>query len=190
MPKSRIARSTLYDELARGSVEQLDAHLRTYKRYFRDAGQRVYEERRRNSRPPLKLAKAYEFIAYAEKQMLVEKLAPDTICGEVRRSGRFPTLVCAKTLYNSIDQCLLKVRNIDLLLKMKRKLSGSGHHQHKRLYGMSIERRPEKVNHREEFSHWEIDTVVGNTESPAVLLTLDERMSTVNLYAQKHQRQL
>ena len=40
---------------------------------------------------------------------------------------------------------------------------------------MSIEQRPEKVNHREEFGHWEIDTVVGNTESSALLLTLDER---------------
>ena len=36
-------------------------------------------------------------------------------------------LICAKTLYNSIDQCLLTVRNIDLLLKVKRKLSGSSY---------------------------------------------------------------
>ena len=106
-----IARSTLYNELARGSVEQLDAQLRTYKRYFHDAGQRVYEEHRRNSRPPLKLAKAHEFIVYAEKHVLEEKLAPDTICGEARRSGRFQETVCAKTLYNYID----------LLLKVKRK---------------------------------------------------------------------
>ena len=188
--KSRIARSTLYNELARGSVEQLATHLRTYRQYFRDARQHVYEEHRRNSRLFLKLVKAYDFIAYAEKQMLEEKLAPDTICGEARRSGRFSTLVCAKTLYNSIDQRLLMVRNIDLLLKVKHRLSGSGHHQHKRLYGTSIEQRPEKVNHREEFGRWEVDTVVGNTESSAVLLTLDERTGTVNHYTQKHQRQL
>ena len=181
MPKSQIARevgiarSTLYNELALGSVEQIDSQLRTYKRYFHDAGQRMYEEHRRNSRPPLKLAKAHEFITYAEKQMLEEKLAPDPICGEARRSGRFQETVCAKTLYNYINQCLLKVRNIDLLLKVKRKPSGSGHPQHKRLYGMSIEQRPERINRREEFGHWEIDTVVGNAESSAVLLTLDER---------------
>ena len=40
---------------------------------------------------------------------------------------------------------------------------------------MSIEQRPERVNRREEFGHWEIDTVVGSTASSAVLLTLDER---------------
>jgi len=181
LPKSQIARavgisrSTLYNELARGSVVQLDSILRPYKRYFSDTGQRVYEARRQNSRRPLKLTKAYAFIQYAEQQMLEEKKAPDTICGAARRSGEFSEMVCPKTLYNYIDQCLLKVRNIDLLLKVKRKQRTHKGRQHKRLYGMSIEERPDVVNNREEFGHWEIDTVMGKKESEAVLLTLDER---------------
>lgn len=180
-PKSQIARivgiarSTLYNELARGSVIQMDSELRQYTRYFSDVGQRVYEEHRENSRRPLKLAQAQEFIAYAEQQMLEEKLAPETICGMVRRNGMFEERVCARTLYNYIDQRLLKVRNIDLLLKVKRRTNGHRNRQHKRTYGMSIEERPEAVNNREEFGHWEIDTVVGNKDSAAVLLTLDER---------------
>ena len=40
---------------------------------------------------------------------------------------------------------------------------------------MSIEDRPVSVNRREEFGHWEIETVVCTRESSAVLLTLDER---------------
>lgn len=181
MPKCQIARaagisrSTLYNELCRGTVPQVYSELRTYQRYFADAGQRVYEAHRQNSRPPLKLAKAHAFAAYAEKQMPEAKQAPDTICGEARRSGRFQVSVCAKTLYNYIGQCLLRVRNIDLLLKVKRKTSKKGHPQHKRLYGRSIDVRPEEVNNREEFGHWEIDTVVGKQESSAVLLTIDER---------------
>lgn len=170
-----IARSTLYNELARGNVEQMDSELRQHTRYFSDVGQRVYKEHRENSRPPLKLIRAHEFVAYAERQMLEEKLAPETICGMVRRNGIFEETVCAKTLYNYIDQCLLKVRNIDLLLKVKRKPRIHHNRQHKQLYGMSIEERPEAVNKREEFGHWEIDTVVGNRDSSAVLLTLDER---------------
>lgn len=50
-----------------------------------------------------------------------------------------------------------------------------GHPQHKHLYGLSIDERPEEINNREEFGHWEIDTVVGKQESATVLLTLDER---------------
>lgn len=59
-----IARSTLYEELTRGTVEQLDSELRMHHRYFGDAGQRVYESHRQNSRPPLKLVKAYAFVSW------------------------------------------------------------------------------------------------------------------------------
>lgn len=135
----------------------------------------MYEAHRQNSRPPLKLVKAYAFVSYAETQMLEEKPAPDTICGAAKRSGQFEETVCAKTLYNYIDQCLLKVRGIDLLLKVKRKQHTKARPANRRLYGMSIEDRPGSVNRREEFGHWEIDTVVGTRESSAVLLTLDER---------------
>ena len=63
-----IARSTLYNELKRGTVEQIDTNLKPYKKYFCDAGQRVYEQHRRNNRPSLKLVQAYEFIQYAENR--------------------------------------------------------------------------------------------------------------------------
>ena len=57
-----ISRSTLYHELSRGTVEQIDTNLKKYRRYFGDAGQRVYEENRKNSRPPMKIMKAYDFV--------------------------------------------------------------------------------------------------------------------------------
>ena len=61
-----IARSTLYEELKRGTVEQIDTNLKPYKKYYADVGQRVYMHQRQNSRNPLKLVKAIEFIRYAE----------------------------------------------------------------------------------------------------------------------------
>lgn len=181
VPKSQIARevgiarSTLYNELNRGTVEQLDSSLRTYNRYFGDAGQRVYEERRKNSRPPMKMVKASAFLDFAVEQILTEKFSPDTICGIARAKYSFQETVCAKTLYRYIDLGLLKVRNIDLLLKVKRKQRCKGHRKHKRLYGLSISERPDTINQRKTFGHWEIDTVVGRKGSKAVLLTLDER---------------
>lgn len=172
-----ISRSTLYNELNRGTVEQIDSELRHYRRYFWDAGQRVYEKHRRNSRPCLKLAKVFEFVKYAEEQMLGKKLSPDAICGRARLEGRFPQTVCAKTLYNYIDQRLLKVRNIDLPLKVRRKTKCDRERQAKRQYGMNIHERPGIVETREEFGHWEIDTVIGRKETSPVLLTLDERLT-------------
>ena len=116
-----ISRSTLYNELNRGTVEQIDTNLKKYQRYFWDVGQRVYEGNRKNSRPPMKIMEAYEFVRYAEKQILENKMSPDALCGEAKLSGRFKEIVSTKTLYNYIDKRILKVRNIDLPLKVKRK---------------------------------------------------------------------
>lgn len=99
-----IARSTLYNELRRGIVEQVDSQLRSYQKYFWDVGQRLYEKHHQNSRPCLKLVKAYDFIVYAQEQMLTKKLSPDAICGRASLEGRFEETVCTKTLYNYIDQ--------------------------------------------------------------------------------------
>ena len=41
----------------------------------------------------------------------------------------------------------------------------------------SIDNRPEEVNSRSEFGHWEIDTVIGKRGSTSALLTLVERVT-------------
>lgn len=183
MPKIQIAkeigisRSTLYNELNRGTVEQMDTQLRTYRKYFYDVGQRVYEANRQNSRPPLKLIKAFDFIKYVEEEMKTKKLSPDAICGRAKLNGEFTEYVCTKTVYNYIEQGLLSVKNIDLLLRVKRNKKSEQTRKNKRLYGMSIEERGEEINERKEFGHWEIDTVLGDRDSKAAFLTLDERKS-------------
>lgn len=170
-----ISRSTLYEELKRGSVDQLDTNLTVHREYFYDAGQRVYEQHRQNSRNPFKLTRAHSFIEYAEKQILENKLSPDAICGRAKREGMFDEMVCTKTLYNYIDRCLLKVRNVDLPLRPKLKRKIRRNRARRRLLGMSIEERPKEIDSREEFGHWEIDTVVGTRDTSAVLLSMDER---------------
>ena len=183
LPKMQIARavgisrSTLYRELERGTVEQTDTNLRKYKRYFYDIGQRVYEENRKNSRPPMKIMKAYDFVLYAEKQILENKMSPGAVCGEAKMSGRFTEIVSTKTLYNYIDKRMLKIRNIDLPLKVRRKSRKDKCKQSKRIFGMSIEERPDEVNSRTAFGHWKIDTIVGKRETSPVLLALDERLT-------------
>src|SRR5690606_9846729 len=91
-------------------------------------------------------------------------------------------IVCTKTLYNYIDRGLLRVRNIDLLLKPRLKpRDRMNKREPKRIMGKSIDIRPKEVETREEFGHWEIDTVVGKRSSDAVLLTLTERKTRYEL---------
>ena len=60
-----------------------------------------------------------EFIEYTEEQILTNKMSPGTLCGRAKMTNQFSKTVCTKTLYNYIDLGLLKVKNIDLPLKVK-----------------------------------------------------------------------
>ena len=172
-----ISRSTLYNELNRGTVEQMDTHLKIHKEYFAETGQVIYEQNRKNSCKPYKFIKAFEFIKYSEKEILEKKYSPDVVCGLAKKEGRFNEMVSTKTLYNYIDAGLMKVKNIDLTLKVKMSNKSRRRRKNRRIMGESIEKRPQKVNERNEFGHWEIDTVVGTKNRSAVLLTLAERVT-------------
>ena len=164
--KVGISRSTLYEELERGTVTQMNSDLTTREKYFAEVGQRVYEENRQ------KIAKAEEFVKYAEEKILKEKLSPDSVVGYVKKHNLFEIMVCTKTLYNYIDKCLIKVKNIDLAQKVRRKPKRKRSREYRKKLGQSIELRPKIVDGREEFGHWEIDTVIGKSEADEVLLTL------------------
>lgn len=183
LPKTQIARrlgisrSTLYRELERGTVRQLSSQLVAFDKYFADTGQAVYLKRRSASRKPYKLTQAYDFITHLETQILEHKLSVDAICGRCKRLASFPCVVSTKTVYNYISLGLLRVKNIDLPLRVKRKCKTKRIRQRRRILGTGIEQRPEEANERRQFGHWEIDTVVGKRQKGAVLLTLDERMT-------------
>jgi IS30 family transposase len=83
--------------------------------------------------------------------------------------------VCTKTLYHYIDLGALPVKNIDLPLKVRRKTKTKRIRCNKKILGASIGERPPHIDKREEFGHWEIDTVLGHRQKGAALLTLTER---------------
>lgn len=172
-----LPRSTLYNELHRGTVDQMDTNLEVHQEYFADAGQAIYEKHRENSRNPYKFTKAYNFIKHAETEILEKGYSPDVVCGTAKKEKKFDAMVCTKTLYNYIDAGLMKVKNIDLPLRVKIADKPRKCRKNRRIMGESIENRPEKVNERNEFGHWEIDTVVGTRNRSAVLLTIDERVT-------------
>ncbi len=86
-------------------------------------------------------------------------------------------MVCAKMLYNYINHCLLKVQNIDLPLQIKHPAKRQRDRKNRRLFETSIEERPEAIQTREKFGHWEINTIVGTIDSSAVLFSMNERQT-------------
>ena len=121
-----------------------------------------------------------EFLKWADHKMLKDKWSPDACVGYAKENRLFPSseIPSTKSLYNWINKSLMKTKNIDLLEKVKRRNKNSMRRtrQNKKKLGISIEERPDKIQTREEFGHWEIDTVIGKKKkTDPVLLTLVER---------------
>jgi len=169
--------SSISEEVKRGTVTQRDTLLGYYTIYSPDAAQRKYERSRKNSGKRSKFNNVKEFLKFAEDKILNKKWSPDTIVGYVLKNNLFlrDEIVCAKTLYHYIDDKLLKVRNIHLCDKVKRRSKSKKNKEHQRAFGKSIDLRDPSINSREEMGHWEIDLVILGKSSSEALLTLVER---------------
>ena len=87
-------------------------------------------------------------------------------------------MVCTKTLYNYLHKGVLGIKAIDLPLVVRRSQRKSISRKHKRELGKSIELRDSNIETREEFGHWELDTVRGTKDkTDHVLISLLERKS-------------
>lgn len=169
--------NTVKNEIKRGIVELYNGSI---KRYKASEGQATYTEHRKNSRKPYKCLQCTEFIGYVEKQFYEQNWSYDASVGNATLNQMFPPgkVVCMKTLYNYTDLGLMSIKNIDLPEKTKRKTKSSRTRRNKKILGKSIEERPKSIDNRDEFGHWEIDSVLGSkTGGDAVILTIVERMT-------------
>lgn len=181
------SKSTISREIKRGSVKQRKRKTYTpmlkknldnwveyeeYTTYFADTGNLIAKANKSHSGGKYKLFKDEKLVKYIEDKILKDKFSPDAVIGSL--PDIFKTSICTKTLYNYIDKGLLKVKNIDLLMKVKLNPKKKRITAFKKHLGKSIELRPNEVEAREEFGHWEGDTIVGKDKKGAIL-TLVER---------------
>ncbi len=146
--------------------------------YLADTGEVIYKNNRKTSCCTFKRLDCSDFINYAVDKIKNDLWSPDACVGNALATGKFERsqIVCTKTLYNYIDLGLLAVINADLPMKLRRNTKPARVKKHKKKLGKSIVERPSNINDREEFGHWEIDTVVGKkSNNDCVLLTILER---------------
>lgn len=179
--KYRIAKhlnrpyNTIKNEILRGTVALY--HGKVF-RYKADAGQNQYNQNRCSSARKYYCLETADYLKYVVKQFREEGWSLDVCFGYALRSGRFSRneMVCTKTLYNYVDLGLLPLKNIDLPEKLRRNTKAKRVRENRKNLGRSIDERPETVENRIEFGHWELDSVLGKkgTEEPCAL-TLVER---------------
>ena len=168
------AKNTILNEVRRGTVAQ-KKQGKVINVYLADAGQAIYDNNRKSSRPSLKIAKCHHFIKYVIKNFKDKGWSLDAIHGFAKEFIPQMKLVCTKTLYNYVDQGLLPIKNIDLPMKTKLNTKRQKVRNNLKNLGNSIDLRPD-ISDRQEFGHREIDTVIGKKKkSDSTIMTLVER---------------
>jgi len=175
-------RSTIYKEIRRGTVERLHHDLSKKKQYRADIAQRNYKTSIRSKEHDLKIGKDRRLEEYLRKKLIEDKFSPDAIIGEIKLKGLiFEGMICTKTLYNYIDAGIFSGISNETLWEKRKRKKGK-YRQVRRVSltnrkGKSIEQRPNKVNDRLEYGHWEGDCVKGPQGRTTSLLTFTERKS-------------
>ena len=180
--KLRVDPSTVYRELKRGSYDRLDGKTwEMIPTYSPDIAEQRYQANLREKGPGLKIGKDHELAAYIERTIVEQDCSPAAVYGYAMEQGKvFKTHISIPTIYNYIKKgVFLNMTQVALprhgvhkneYKKVKKKKAARAP------AGESIEKRPEEIQSREEFGHWEMDTVYsGKKKSTTALLVLTER---------------
>ena len=186
-------KSTIRREIKRGSVMQRKRNPYESKRadhqeyieyevYYADVGQRRYDENRSRCGAKNKVIQCAELVAFVEEKVLSPaKWSPDAAIGYAKANKMFETMISTKTFYNWIEDGLVKVKNIDLLLKVRRRPSRPRQERKKKL-GKSIDERPKEVDSREEFGNWEGDGIVGKDQKGHLISLVERKLGIGMLF--------
>ena len=170
--------STVYREKKRGEYMHLNGSTWEYEpRYSSDIAENKYRENLKNKGADIKLGKDFEYSRYIEHRIVDDKLSPGAVLGEIKRNNmKFNTSISVNTLYKYIEKgyfARLDIKYLSMKERRKRKRRNVVIKRAPR--GMSIEKRPEEIQERKSFGHWEMDCVCGPTRNS--LLVLTERLT-------------
>ena len=171
------APSTISVEVRHGLYLHRDGHTwKDVKRYSAQIAQDHADWEATSKGTSIKLDKRHDYAKYVQDQVKQGK-SPDQISGTLRKLGRWT--VSTSTLYRYIDKGYIPgVTNKNLREKSKRKRSYNKVKAKRPPKGTSIERRPQEINDRSTFGHWELDSVIGKSRGKQEsLLVLTERLT-------------
>ena len=164
-----VHHTTIYRELKRCTYEHLNSDYTTETRYNPEGAQARYEANLRAKGPELKIGNDYELADYLIAKIRDEKYSPEAAIGEAEVKGwPFKTHICASTAYNYIrgeifgDELTVSMLPQHGKRHQPERPAGS---MPRKPAGRSIEDRPEHINDRSTFGHWEMDiTPTGSSQ--------------------------
>ncbi|MCH5261667.1 MAG: IS30 family transposase [Lachnospiraceae bacterium] len=173
---------TIWYEVKKGTVKQLDTHLAEHYVYKADYAHMVSVRNKSNRGRNLKIGSDYELVEYIEDMVKNKKYSPAALLAHARNEGlHFATSICEKTIYNYFDMGLflnVSYENLPYKKQKRKKKETESKVSLNNRSGRSIEKRMQDVKERKIYGHWEMDTVVGGQgKGKSCLLVLSERMT-------------
>jgi IS30 family transposase len=183
------SRRTIEREIERGKTQHKRLNPSNSKRvdeplylidevYSAQVGQQRHDSLAANKGPGLKIGTDHELAADIEQEIL-DGYSPYAAVEKIKQNGKkYKTEICYKTVYNYLDADLfLNISNKNLPVKKDGKKRSYKHirQAYNNVNGTSISERPLEIESREEYGHWEMDTVVGKAGTKVALLVLSER---------------
>lgn len=169
---------TVRRELAKGRTKLLNSDLTTRVEYSADIGQQKHDYAGTGKGPMLKIGNDYELVKEIERLIIKEKMSPYAAAETIKQSGKFKITLSYKTIYNYIDAGLfpnLTNKHLPVKKDKKKQKYDKIRQALNNTRGTGIIERSKEVENREEYGHWEMDTVVGKKGTSTVLLVLTER---------------
>ena len=174
-----VSRATVTREYKKGLYVHTNSDLTEDIRYSADLAQQNTDYAQTSKGRPLKIGNDIKFAEYVEDKIVNDGYSPAAVLA-MAALDNMKTHISVNTLYRYIDKGLfLKLTNKKLPLKGQRKKHKNRVRVQKRMsVGESIEYRPQEVDDRNTFGHWEMDTVKGQRgKSKSCLLVLTERLT-------------
>lgn len=176
---------TLRKEIIRGMVTQVTTDLIKVEVYKADVAQRIYDTNTARRGRKNKIAKGGKFALFAEHMIKNERYSPYALLREAVNQGLLADDVCVKTVYNAIDAGIVDVSRKNMPYKKEDGRKSNGKRRKVSLRNTDcnlIDSRPKHIEDRQEYGHWEMDTVYSAKETgKACLLVLTERMTRIDI---------
>lgn len=177
--------STIWRELKRGEYIRTTSTLEETVCYSSCLAEERYQEGLRKKGPSLKIGNDIELANFIENKIVQDKYSPEAALAAANNSDiDFKVHIRSKTtIYSYITKGIFfELTNDHLPQKRnpKRKYN-KVRVRKKALRGKSIEKRAECIDSREEFGHWEMDSVIGTMRCKKCLLVLTERKTRCEL---------
>jgi IS30 family transposase len=179
-----VNRSTISREYKKGQYMHRNSDYTETLRYSADLAQSKINTGNLNKGKTLKIGSDWELVKYFENKIKKEKYSPEAALVSIKRDNlHFDTDICLRTLYRYINDGLFpNLTTEDLPLARKKRKHKERKRGKRPPAGTSIEKRPEDIDTREEFGHWEMDTVKGKQGiTKGCLLVLTERKTRMEI---------